>query len=1069
LRKLLGLLAIAVVCSLAQAQLPTGQIVSSQYQFRVSGYAPNQYVFPSATCNAAGPQGQLAFAVGTPIQIIDGNPSLNEIVTPSAVTYNNQTCSLSIAPLNNHQLPFYIQSATGGLQEAINLNMSTPVGNTIILDAAWYQSVGPTNAAAVIASVQGNSLLGLVDVTTIPNNFYQWNGTKYALVASGGGANTPATNLVLKGSGGANGVVPAIPGTDYVIPSGSITGNAGTATALQNSGTVCSGSTPAAGGIDIHGNAINCVSVGSTPGGGPLGTLPNDLLTNNAGNTAAQDIYNFIATVGYAPQLAVNAAATNNGVATVMPSATGSFTNSSNVKVDHKALQVTARSVMEFGAKCDTRSPILSLTTGSNLATIGADFFYATDIGKTLVATGTVGGIPTAFEVTITGMGSGTGPGYSTAVMAVNAPFSQSFVKSVIGTDDTATIQQAFNQAENPPAGTANLNSTTALTFPASGCLTHTITYTGVSFYGVDPQKSQWFGMPGEDILLAPDPSTSTPAPGNGIHWHDLTPNVHNGIDATLPWQIINASGTTSKTAVYRPTGILAATANNPKGPGWFQGSGPNFSGAYNGVASVTAGLNTITIPTGVTIPVQGNKIVFPYLSTVFTATVSSVSGSSVTLSASMPSGSTGTQVEWFAGVSPQSLAASVSAGTCPATITLNNPIIPSPVTESNVAPFGLIQIDAEQFTYFGKTNAGNPSTSQLTITGCARNGTARAAHSANATVVPLNQFKPSAPWPVTPTINSGLTTPLNAAFYPAWNVGNTFFAAPVANGATGTFGTGAFANSVIEDISVNNYPNSNAQNNTGTFYFVSLPYSTTFNNLALSGYYGPEEGTPSFNSGAGWSGAQPTADGTRWTNIRVNACNDGDFITGGTNFYSAWNTYSQCYNPATQTNTGAQTCLYFSQGWNDQTGSGLSITGDANLNSMYCEPESGSLYGQVPVYEMDIAGAVWTNMHMGGGGETYIGGSFQHWVGGNFNNQAVFPILNYGTNNGSDYGRKHLRRSFPDQLRAISFVLWYDRSAWRICDRTFWPQPAWQQPRAVAWPRLNDVDSGEHHGSVCE
>lgn len=43
----------------------------------------------------------------------------------------------------------------------------------------------------------------------------------------GSGATTPATSLVLKGGGSTNSVLPAVPGTDYVIPSGSITGTAG--------------------------------------------------------------------------------------------------------------------------------------------------------------------------------------------------------------------------------------------------------------------------------------------------------------------------------------------------------------------------------------------------------------------------------------------------------------------------------------------------------------------------------------------------------------------------------------------------------------------------------------------------------------------------------------------------------------------------------------------------------------------------------------------------------------------------------------------------------------------------
>ena len=87
------------------------------------------------------------------------------------------------------------------------------------------------------------------------------------------------------------------------------------------------------------------------------------------------------------------------------------------------------------------------------------------------------------------------------------------------------------------------------------------------------------------------------------------------------------------------------------------------------------------------------------------------------------------------------------------------------PYYESNVAPFGMVQIDGEQFTYFGKSIAANPTPAN-TLYGvqCAQNGTTRAAHSVGATVVPLNQFKPSYPWPVTPTVNTNDTTPSGTA-----------------------------------------------------------------------------------------------------------------------------------------------------------------------------------------------------------------------------------------------------------------------------------------------------------------
>ena len=118
-----------------------------------------------------------AFTVGTPIKIVDGNPSLTEIVTPSNVVINNNTCSIAISPANHHNLPFYLTSATGGLQEAIERERREPGINTIILDSRFYVSVGPSNVASRYHAAIGYSNLGLVDITQTPYVWYQWNGS----------------------------------------------------------------------------------------------------------------------------------------------------------------------------------------------------------------------------------------------------------------------------------------------------------------------------------------------------------------------------------------------------------------------------------------------------------------------------------------------------------------------------------------------------------------------------------------------------------------------------------------------------------------------------------------------------------------------------------------------------------------------------------------------------------------------------------------------------------------------------------------------------------------------------
>ena len=119
---------------------------------------------------------------------------------------------------------------------------------------------------------------------------------------------------------------------------------------------------------------------------------------------------------------------------------------------------------------------------------------------------------------------------------------------------------------------------------------------------------------------------------------------------------------------MYRPIAMRSGVTNNPVAPGWFQGPGTNHgSGAFNGVANVTAASAVICIASSETAPAVGETIVFPYLPTVFTAIVNSTAGTCAggatprTLGQAMPSGSTNTQAEWFAGSAPQNLATAIT------------------------------------------------------------------------------------------------------------------------------------------------------------------------------------------------------------------------------------------------------------------------------------------------------------------------------------------------------------------------------------------------------------------------
>jgi hypothetical protein len=927
-----ALMTIVLCCGGARGQNIEGQIVASQYgNWKVPGYTPNTYSsFAPTSCRVQGGASFFfAFNVGTPITIVDSNPAMNETVVPTAIVDSNVSCAVTIAPVNNHQVPFYLTTATGGLQEAINQNLTTPQTNTIILDAAFYELVGgPTNAANIISTVQGTLRLGLMDVTQVPTVWYQWNGSQYVRVGNGG------------------------------------------------------------------------VGTG-------LSTLTNDLVANNAAQTGAIDLYDFVATGLYSPQAAINAATSNGGSAIIQPSAgRTSFTNTGNVRVqDNRAdVPATARGVTEFGASCDLRQVYGTLVSGSKTFTLIGGALTSADIGRSLVAVGTANGITTQFESTVVSITDSLD-----GVLTTASPFNQAVAHEMnLAHDDTAAITQGMNVTAQ--GGT--------LVFPQGNCLTHTQILRGQSPIGLS-FDSLITSFPGEDIFQGPDPSQGPGVSQGASHIHDLTFLVDSRIDATLPWQVVNDTGTTAKPAMYRPIAQKTGVSSNPLAPGWFQGPGNNNSGAINGVASISAGSAVMCVPTSETAPSVGEQVVFPYLASVFTASVASTAGScsagttALTLSLPLPAGSTNTQAEWFAGTSPQNLAAAITSATCPTSITLANSISPVPNYESNVAPFGMVQIDGEQFTYFGKSIAANPTPAN-TLYGiqCAQNGTTRAAHTVGATVVPLNQFQPSYPWPVTPTVNANDTTPSGTAgYFPGWNVGNAAFAFPVATGINqGSGVSGSWSpNAKIENLSFFQFPNDingvawNEVNHTAMIYMVSPSYATTFANLyTLYLFYGIAIGPPSIENG-NYGRSQPTADGTHWDGITIYAANPVNIPLGNQNSYANFNVYSS-EGTTTGAGLGADTCMYFTSEWNDQTGGYLDVGSLDHFKNMYCEPEGGAHAVVMPEWEWDTYNSEIEDQHMGGGGEVYIGGGDQHWIGGNFNNAINTPAINWGTGNTSDW-----------------------------------------------------------------
>jgi hypothetical protein len=204
-----------------EAQNVEGQIVASQFGEYQVPTVGNGFSFPPDTCEISGGNKSFpAFTSGVPIKIVDTNPAYSEVDTPVAVIANDNVCAVSMTT-NHPHTSFYLTSGTGGLQEALNANGTGTGANTILLNAQWYSLIAPNSGSSVIGSVQGNTNLGLVDVTTTPYTTYAWNGSTYAAAgygAPGGPAmgalsgTYPAPGLA-NGTSGLNNVLPLAAGT----------------------------------------------------------------------------------------------------------------------------------------------------------------------------------------------------------------------------------------------------------------------------------------------------------------------------------------------------------------------------------------------------------------------------------------------------------------------------------------------------------------------------------------------------------------------------------------------------------------------------------------------------------------------------------------------------------------------------------------------------------------------------------------------------------------------------------------------------------------------------------------
>lgn len=293
-------------------------VFADQYgSWSLKGQTANTYTFSPAqavnfcqvarTDNSDSPQfAAFSSSVGlAPVLIYDVNSANSEVVTPgSAYTNTSNTCGVNITASNQHKT-FWLQSGTGGLQEALNaVGASTATYPTVIyLTPNWYKNVSAisslnatlatsTTPNSIIAAAKCTSQAYVLDITTVPETTY------VCTVAGGAGYAGTAGNLIQVGIGGSIPNARVTSYTNIAVPTALTTV---AATCATNGGgcittSTTGGSIPASGAYTLGATCIDSsggettLSV-DTAGGATVtvgATATNTIsVTSPAGCTAA--------------------------------------------------------------------------------------------------------------------------------------------------------------------------------------------------------------------------------------------------------------------------------------------------------------------------------------------------------------------------------------------------------------------------------------------------------------------------------------------------------------------------------------------------------------------------------------------------------------------------------------------------------------------------------------------------------------------------------------------------------------------------------------------------------------
>jgi hypothetical protein len=658
--------------------------------------------------------------------------------------------------------------------------------------------------------------------------------------------------------------------------------------------------------------------------------------------------------------------------------------------------------ISRYGISCDAGFLYVSLTSGSNQVNVGSSL-TASAIGKYMVfgyRSGLgYGATQASWTAQITGYT------FPNATLSANAPFNFTGWATT-GTDNSTNLQIALNDA-----GTLY-----PLSIP-SGCSMLTLKplqwNAAQSLAGRQMSQSGFYGGPAQDILQQPDASGAGTASAPGVTLKNLTFAIDSSVDASLGYTSYNAAGVaTTVPPLYRPLGDHTPAANNPCAIGWFQG-------CSNGVASTTQNSAVICYSTaaGQKTPAVGNTIVFPYFAGgVFTSTVSSLSGAgcsgataAATLAGALPntSGYTTAQSEWFAGTSAQTTTVALPvAMTYPFTLTLANSIAPDPSAESNVASHGHIKILGNEFDYLGLSYSPPYSIvlrkGPATLTSC--NGSGATCVTSGATVVPLNPCAAKnlfgstsdQPWPVTPTLNSGDSTPSGANWFPAWCGGNAAISFPEANG--NVYVTTGLTNSFVENVQIIPIAGQNLNTNStmGMYFAGNLnPYGVDFGGINTNGVeYSIAQG-PASAGQHGVAAVGPTGTGNTWHDLSLHTAYPLIFADMQQSDVNRVDSYSTEISPYDGSTIGPGTCVVFGYTLDEQSGAGVTATAQDSLRNHGCEPEGGN-HQEIGPYAVLDGFSMQFSQDNFEAGPTYVGGSQEKFENG----QLALPAFNYGSNN---------------------------------------------------------------------